>query len=87
MRIGIVGLGKTKFGKLFDSSNRELAADAFQTALTDLVRKNIAALVVCSGTHYDKLPDGSRLRPNSSRYAVKKSLDLVEVQVYPASVF
>jgi acetyl-CoA C-acetyltransferase len=56
MRIGIVGVGQTKFGKLSDSSSRELAADAFTEALTDanLAAKNISALIVCSGTHYDK---------------------------------
>ena len=56
MRIGVVGIGQTKFGKLSDSSSRELAADAFSEALTDanLDAKNISALIVCSGTHYDK---------------------------------
>ena len=56
MRTGIVGVGQTKFGKLSDSSSRELAADAFTEALTDanLAAKKISALVVCSGTHYDK---------------------------------
>ncbi len=35
VRIGIVGIGQTRFGKLSDSSSRELAADAFMEALTD----------------------------------------------------
>ena len=49
-------MGQTKFGKLSDSSSRELAADAFRAALhdADLTRKDVSALVVCSGTHYDK---------------------------------
>ena len=50
-----MGIGQTKFGKLSDSS-RELVADAFKEALVDagLARKDISALIVCSGTHYDK---------------------------------
>ena len=56
MRVGIVGMGQTKFGKISDTSSRELAAEAFKSALSDagLSRKQIPALVVCSGTHYDK---------------------------------
>lgn len=56
MRVGIVGIGQTNFGKLSDSSSRELVADAFRDALSDagLARKDISGLVVCSGTHYDK---------------------------------
>jgi acetyl-CoA C-acetyltransferase len=56
MRVAIVGIGQTKFGKLSDSSSRELVADAFREALSDaeLARKDISALLVCSGTHYDK---------------------------------
>ncbi len=56
MRVGIVGVGQTKFGKLSDSSSRELAADAFKEALSDggLARKDISTLIVCSGSHYDK---------------------------------
>ncbi len=55
MRVGIVGIGQTKFGKLSDSSSRELVADAFKEALSDagLARKDISNLIVCSGTHYD----------------------------------
>lgn len=56
MRVGIVGVGQTKFGKLAESSSREIVADAFKEALSDaeLARKDISALIVCSGTHYDK---------------------------------
>jgi len=56
LRVGIVGIGQTKFGKLSDSSSRELVADAFKEALADagLARKDISTLIVCSGTHYDK---------------------------------
>jgi acetyl-CoA C-acetyltransferase len=56
MRVGIVGVGQTKFGKLADSSGREMVGDAFKAALSDagLARKDITSLVVCSGSHYDK---------------------------------
>jgi acetyl-CoA C-acetyltransferase len=56
MRVGIVGVGQTKFGKLADSSGREMVGDAFKGALSDagLARKDITSLVVCSGSHYDK---------------------------------
>jgi acetyl-CoA C-acetyltransferase len=56
MRVGIVGIGQTKFGKIADASSRELAAEAFREALSDagLARKDISTLIVCSGTHYDK---------------------------------
>lgn len=56
MRVAIVGVGQTKFGKLSDSSSRELVADAVKEALSDagLARKDVGTLVVCSGSHYDK---------------------------------
>jgi len=56
MKVGIVGIGQTKFGKIADASSRELAAEAFRQALSDagLARKDIPTLIVCSGTHYDK---------------------------------
>jgi len=51
-----VGVGHTPFGKLSDSSSRELVADAFREALSDagLARKDISTLIVCSGSHYDR---------------------------------
>jgi len=56
LRVAIVGVGQTKFGKFSDSSARELAADAFRAALADVGfgRKDINSVIVCSGTHYDK---------------------------------
>ena len=56
MRVGIVGIGQTRFGKIPDTSSRELVAEAFKEALSDaeLDRKDISTLIVCSGTHYDK---------------------------------
>ena len=49
-------MGQTKFGKIPDTSSRELVAEAFKGALSDagLGKKDIATLIVCSGTHYDK---------------------------------
>ena len=35
MRVGIVGIGQTKFGKIADTSSRELAAEAFKEALSN----------------------------------------------------
>ena len=51
-----MGVGQTPFGKLSDSSSRELVADAFREALSDagLARKDISTLIVCSGSHYDR---------------------------------
>ena len=51
-----MGVGHTPFGKLSDSSSRELVADAFREALSDagLARKDISTLIVCSGSHYDR---------------------------------
>jgi acetyl-CoA C-acetyltransferase len=56
VRVGIVGIGQTKFGKIADTSGRELAAEAFREALSDanMARKEITTAIVCSGTHYDK---------------------------------
>jgi len=56
LRVGIVGIGQTKFGKIPNTSSRELVAEAFKGALSDagLSRKDISTLIVCSGTHYDK---------------------------------
>jgi acetyl-CoA C-acetyltransferase len=56
MRAGIVGVGQTKFGKLSDSSSRELVADAFKDALSDagIARDDISTIIVCSGSDYDK---------------------------------
>ncbi len=55
MKVGIVGVGQTKFGKRTDSSARELAFEAYREAMADaeLLPKEIEALIVCSGTHYD----------------------------------
>lgn len=56
LRVGIVGVGQTKFGKLSDSSGRELVGDAFKQALSDsgIARKDISTLIVCSGSDYDR---------------------------------
>lgn len=55
-RIGIIGVGHTKFGKRSDASLRELAFEAYSAALDDaeLNPSRIDGSVVCSATHYDK---------------------------------
>ena len=55
-RIGIIGVGHTKFGKRSDASLRELAFEAFSAALDDaeLDPSKIDGSIVCSATHYDK---------------------------------
>src|SRR3989475_9542427 len=55
-RIAIVGVGHSKFGKRSDASLRELAFEAYSSALDDaeLESTQIDGSVVCSATHYDK---------------------------------
>jgi acetyl-CoA C-acetyltransferase len=55
-RIAIVGVGQSRFGKRSDASLRELAFEAYSSALddADLESSVIDGSVVCSATHYDK---------------------------------
>src|SRR5437773_7575357 len=55
-RVAIVGVGHSKFGKRSDASLRELAFEAYSSALDDaeLESPSIDGSVVCSATHYDK---------------------------------
>ena len=55
-RIGIIGVGHTKFGRRSDASLRELAFEAYSAALDDaeLDPSKIDGSIVCSATHYDK---------------------------------
>src|SRR5438093_7953556 len=55
-RIGIIGVGHSKFGKRSDASLRELAFEAYSSALddADIESSRIDGSVVCSATHYDK---------------------------------
>src|SRR5216683_8068068 len=55
-RIGIIGVGHTKFGKRSDASLRELAFEAYRQALEDseLDPSKIDGSLICSATHYDK---------------------------------
>lgn len=55
-KIGIIGVGHTKFGKRSDASLRELAFEAFSSALDDaeIDSSRVDGSVVCSATHYDK---------------------------------
>src|SRR5260370_7781948 len=55
-RIAIVGVGNSKCGKGREASVRELAFEAYSSALddADLESSAIDGSVVCSATHYDK---------------------------------
>ena len=55
-RIALVGVGQSRFGKRSDASLRELAFEAYSSALddADLESSVIDGSVVCSATHYDK---------------------------------
>lgn len=55
-RVAIVGVGQSRFGKRSDASLRELAFEAYDSALddADLESSAIDGSVVCSATHYDK---------------------------------
>ncbi|TMI09185.1 thiolase domain-containing protein [Candidatus Bathyarchaeota archaeon] len=54
--MGIVGVGHSKFGKRSDASLRELAFEAYSSALddADIDSSKIDGSIVCSATHYDK---------------------------------
>jgi len=55
-RVGIIGVGHSRFGKRSDASLRELAFEAYREALDDaeIDTSDIDASLVCSATHYDK---------------------------------
>ena len=55
-RVGIVGIGHSKFGKRSDASLRELAFEAYSAALEDaeIESSAIDGSIVCAATHYDK---------------------------------
>src|SRR5712691_9019614 len=55
-RVGIIGVGHSRFGKRSDASLRELAFEAYREALDDaeIDSSDIDASLVCSATHYDK---------------------------------
>lgn len=56
MKVSIVGVGQTKFGKRQDASSREIVFEAFQEAIDDarISSKEIDASIICSATHYEK---------------------------------
>ncbi len=57
MKIGVVGVGHTKFGKRDDATVQELAFEAFRSAVQDaknIDRKNIDAVVIGSSPEYHK---------------------------------
>lgn len=57
MKIGVVGVGHTKFGRRDDATVQELAFEAFKSAVQDaknIDRKNIDAVVIGSSPEYHK---------------------------------
>jgi acetyl-CoA C-acetyltransferase len=55
-KVGIIGVGQSKFTRAFNGSIRELAFEAFKEAMTDaqMTVKDIDASIVCSAPEYDK---------------------------------
>lgn len=55
-KVGIVGVGQTKFDRRPDASIREIAFEAFKEAVEDagIMRGEIEASIICAATHYDK---------------------------------
>jgi len=55
-KVGIIGVGQSKFVRTFEGSIRELAFEAFQEAMKDaaLTTKDIDASIICSAPEYDK---------------------------------
>jgi acetyl-CoA C-acetyltransferase len=55
-KVGIIGVGQSKFVRAFNGSIRELAFEAFQEAMRDanMTTADIDATIVCSAPEYDK---------------------------------
>ncbi len=55
-KVGIIGVGQSKFTRAFNGSIRELAFDAFREAMKDaqLTINDIDATIVCSAPEYDR---------------------------------
>ena len=55
-KVGIVGIGHSKFGKRSDASLRELAFESYSAALEDaeIESSTIDGSIDCAATHYDK---------------------------------
>ncbi|NMC74829.1 MAG: acetyl-CoA acetyltransferase [Geobacteraceae bacterium] len=55
-KVGIIGVGQSKFVRAFNGSIRELAFEAFQEAMRDanMSTADIDATIVCSAPEYDK---------------------------------
>ncbi|MEE9936887.1 MAG: acetyl-CoA acetyltransferase [Deltaproteobacteria bacterium] len=55
-KVGIIGVGQSKFTRAFNGSIRELAFEAFREAMLDarLATKDIDASIICSAPEYDK---------------------------------
>jgi len=55
-KVGIIGVGQSKFVRAFNGSIRELAFEAFREAMKDaeMTTNDIDATIVCSAPEYDK---------------------------------
>lgn len=55
-RVGIIGVGQSKFVRAYPGSIRELVFEAFKEAMGDaaMAEKDIDATIVCSAPEYDK---------------------------------
>ncbi|HPD61576.1 MAG TPA: acetyl-CoA acetyltransferase [Thermodesulfobacteriota bacterium] len=55
-RVGIIGVGQSKFVRGYPGSIRELAFEAYREAVQDanITSKNIDASIICSAPEYDK---------------------------------
>ena len=55
-KVGIIGVGQSKFVRAYPGSIRELVFESFKEAMDDanMTTKNIDATVVCSAPEYDK---------------------------------
>jgi acetyl-CoA C-acetyltransferase len=55
-KVGIIGVGQSRFVRAYSGSVRELAFEAYQEAVTDagMTAADIDATVVCSAPEYDK---------------------------------
>ncbi|MCX5841375.1 MAG: acetyl-CoA acetyltransferase, partial [Deltaproteobacteria bacterium] len=55
-KVGIIGVGQSKFVRAYPGSVRELVFESFKEAMEDakVTTKDIGATIVCSAPEYDK---------------------------------
>src|SRR2546421_7244820 len=85
-RIGIIGVGHSKFGKRSDASLRELAFEAYSSALddADIESSRIDGSVVCSATHYDKQRSPAGVVAEDPRLNPQTTLNILAAFPVPA---